>query len=112
MTAEQRDSLERIMRVVERFAGRKYSEDLAILRAMADPWPGEVCKRCHRRNTIGFNVSDEIWDAVSGGRFLNLCATCFDELAQAAGVAYQFESVHPISWSSWTVGTTSAASPR
>lgn len=67
-------------------------------------WPGEWCKRCDRRNCVGFNVSDETWSAVVQGRWNVLCPTCFDELAQEAGVAYRFTDageVWPVSWSDW-----------
>jgi hypothetical protein len=63
-------------------------------------WRGEVCKRCHRRNVIGFNVSDGVWATVAGD-FNILCPTCFDELAEEKGVEYQFDAVYPVSWSMW-----------
>lgn len=68
------------------------------------PWRGEICKRCDCRNTIGFDVPDEIWSAVSRGRWNVLCPTCFDVEAEAAGVAYRFTGVWPVSWSSWATG--------
>lgn len=67
-------------------------------------WQGEVCKRCLRRNCIGFQVSDEIWNEVAGGRWNVLCPTCFDEEAELAGVAYRLEQVWPASWSDWKGG--------
>jgi len=67
------------------------------------PWPGEVCKRCGRRNCVGFIVPDETWARVSQGRWNVLCTTCFDEEAQAAGVRYCLEQweVYPVTWSDW-----------
>lgn len=65
------------------------------------PWTGEVCKRCDRRNVIGFTVSDDIWGAVSRGRWNILCPACFDEEAQYLGVSYRFVGVYPVSWCDW-----------
>lgn len=64
-------------------------------------WPGEVCKRCCRRNVIGFNLPDEVWQAVVRDRWNVLCPTCFDEEAQLAGVRYSFSDIYPVSWSEW-----------
>ena len=66
-------------------------------------WQGEICKRCHRRNVIGFTVEDAVWKAVAGDYTL-LCPTCFDELAEEKGIPYQFLEVFPVSWSMWTEG--------
>lgn len=63
-------------------------------------WIGEVCKRCMRRNNIGFSVSDEVWAAVAD-RYTVLCPSCFDELAELKQVRYIFQSVYPVSWSDW-----------
>lgn len=64
-------------------------------------WPGEVCKRCGRRNCVGFNVPEDTWAAVVRGRWRVLCPTCFDEEAQEAGIAYSFGKVYLVSWSDW-----------
>lgn len=64
-------------------------------------WKGEICKRCYRRNCVGFNVGEEIWRAVVQDRFNLVCTTCFDELAEEAGVEYSFGEVFAISWSDW-----------
>lgn len=64
-------------------------------------WPGEVCKRCHRRNVIGFVVPDETWQTVVKNRWNVLCPTCFDEEAEACGIAYTLSEVYPVSWSMW-----------
>jgi hypothetical protein len=64
-------------------------------------WPGEFCKRCQRRNVIGFSVPDEIWEAVVRERWNVLCAACFDEEAQSVGVEYSFGELWPVSWSDW-----------
>jgi len=66
-------------------------------------WLGEVCKKCHRRNCVGFNVSDDVWKSVAQERWNVLCATCFDEEAQRLGIEYEFGEVWPISWSDWKV---------
>lgn len=63
-------------------------------------WKGEICKRCFRRNCIGFDVENEIWSRVAKG-YNVLCTTCFDELAQSVGISYSFIAVFPVSWSSW-----------
>lgn len=70
----------------------------------AQPWPGEWCKRCERRNVVGFVVSDGVWGLVARGRWPTLCPTCFDEEAEAAGVTYEFLSVYAVAWSSWDRG--------
>ena len=57
-----------------------------------------ICKRCGRRNPIGFRVRDEDWLAVAGA-FTLLCPTCFDELADQKNIAYTFIELFPVSWS-------------
>lgn len=64
-------------------------------------WQGEVCKRCGRRNCVGFNVDDGTWSAVVRGLFTTLCTTCFDELAEESGISYIYEQVYAVSWSDW-----------
>lgn len=64
-------------------------------------WKGEVCKRCLRRNCVGFSVSNEIWSQVVGDRYTLLCTSCFDELAEEGQITYQFGEVWPVSWSDW-----------
>lgn len=68
-------------------------------------WRGEVCKRCNRRNVVGFSVPDEVWQQVTHGRWTVLCTTCFDEQAHLLGVAYEFTNVHPVTWCTTTEGT-------
>lgn len=63
-------------------------------------YPGEWCKRCDRRVAIGFSVADVVWDAVVG-RDCVVCAPCFDEAAERAGVRYRFLATWPVSWSDW-----------
>lgn len=63
--------------------------------------PGETCKRCLRRNVIGFRVENSVWERVSQGRWGILCPTCFDEEAELLGVAYVFLEVFPVTWSMW-----------
>ena len=64
-------------------------------------WPGEVCKRCGRRNVIGFRVDDDVWMAVVGDPDAVWCAQCFDVEAQAKGIEYTFRDTSPVSWSDW-----------
>jgi hypothetical protein len=73
-----------------------------VARSAPSDWPGEVCKRCRRRNCVGFDIPNETWAAVSRGRWNVLCTTCFDEEAQALGIPYSFGEVWPVSWSDWT----------
>lgn len=66
-------------------------------------WPGEKCKRCGRRNVVGFIVPDEVWMAVVGASSGCWCLTCFDEEAQAKGIAYRVrpEDLAQVSWDMW-----------
>lgn len=61
-------------------------------------WRFEVCKLCGGRNPIGFRVSDDVWQAVTRGRWDVLCPGCFDREAQAAGIEYKFEELFPVTW--------------
>jgi hypothetical protein len=70
-------------------------------KSLDNKWPGEICKRCHHRNVIGFYVPDKIWESVVQGRWNVLCPSCFDEEAEIAGVSYQFGELWPVSWSDW-----------
>jgi hypothetical protein len=63
-----------------------------------DGWSGEWCKRCNRRNVIGFNVSEDVWERIVRGRWNVLCPTCFDEEAQAAGIPYSWGELFAASW--------------
>ena len=63
-------------------------------------WEGEICKRCLRRSCLGYEVPDETWGAVAGPYSI-LCLTCFDELAELAGVRYRIGNAWPVSWSMW-----------
>lgn len=66
-------------------------------------WPGEICKRCLRRNVVGFDVPDTLWESVAKGRWTLLCPGCFDEVAEEEGVAYDIRQadLYPVSWSGW-----------
>lgn len=64
-------------------------------------WQGEICKRCNRRNCVGFEVDPEIWTRVTQSRWNVLCTTCFDELAEQQGVVYVYLGVWPVTWSQW-----------
>lgn len=71
---------------------------------VSNAWPGEWCKRCKRRNVVGFVVDDEKWAAVvvsRGNKWGVLCPVCFDEEAFSAGVAYEFKALFPVTWSQW-----------
>lgn len=59
----------------------------------------EVCKRCYRTNCIEFSVPDAAWVAVVRDRWNTLCPLCFDEVAKAAGVPYEFATLLPVTWS-------------
>lgn len=62
-------------------------------------WQGEVCKRCGKRNVIGYSVSDEIWEQVVKGRWNVLCPACFDEEAEIEEVSYFFFDFWHVTWS-------------
>ena len=62
-------------------------------------WPCEWCKRCDRRIVVGFSVTDEAWNAVTGDPNTCWCTTCFDEVAQRKRVEYVFDGMYPVSWS-------------
>ena len=51
-------------------------------------WEYEWCKRCNKRNNIGYVVSDETQFNVVGDKNIVLCLSCFDELAQKKGISY------------------------
>lgn len=62
-------------------------------------WEGEVCKRCGRRNPLGFNVRDIDWASVVGNPGTVWCLTCFDEEADRKDVRYQvIGDTFPIAW--------------
>lgn len=64
-------------------------------------WDGEWCKRCNRRNVLGFNVDDWVWLDVVKKQYSILCITCFDELAEDQQVKYKYTNVYPVTWSDW-----------
>lgn len=64
-------------------------------------WRGEICKRCGRRNCIGFRVLDAIWSAVIRDRWNVVCPSCFDEEAEAVQIKYVFIETFAITWSAW-----------
>lgn len=95
---------------IDLFFSMKYSttdssiEETAsnIINEMRGHWLGEWCKRCNRRNVVGFDVSDEDWAAVVGEETV-WCLACFDERAEQLGVRYVLRShVRPIAWHEWT----------
>lgn len=90
-----------LARDVCRSRGWRILREEPLANPTAPPWLGEVCKRCNQRNVIGFSVSDEIWQKVVRDRWNVLCPACFDIEAQRLGIAYVFDTVHPVSWSSW-----------
>lgn len=67
-------------------------------------WPGEICKKCGRRNNVGFKVSDDVWEKVVGDHMVIWCPFCFDSEAQIKGIKYQFEQCFLVSWSDWVEG--------
>lgn len=82
---------------------------LLALEARRPRWPGEVCKRCGRRNTVGYTVPDELWAKVVGEPGTIRCLTCFDEEAQAKGIRYAGAVIcasefYPVSWCDWEGG--------
>jgi hypothetical protein len=59
-----------------------------------------TCDRCKRVNPIDFEViPEEAWRAVVLNRWRKLCPSCFDQLAEQAGVAYKFAALEGMSWS-------------
>jgi hypothetical protein len=60
----------------------------------------DVCGRCKNRNPISFDVEPpEAWRTVVLNRWQHLCPSCFDLLAEQAGVRYSFVGVGGTSWS-------------
>ena len=49
-------------------------------------WDGEICDRCGRGYRLGYEVSDRIWNLVTGGGERCLCLDCFDYMAHLANV--------------------------
>ncbi len=59
-----------------------------------------TCDRCKRVNPIAFRVEPEgAWTTVVLNRWKKLCPSCFDMLAEQAGVAYKFVDLEGQSWS-------------
>jgi hypothetical protein len=68
-----------------------------------------TCDKCKRVNPISFDVDPpEAWRTVVLNRWKKICPSCFDLLAEQAGVAYSFRDLrgHVV------VGAASAASGR
>ena len=60
----------------------------------------EHCARCKRRNVVSYKVPEEIKRLVLLGRWrTGVCPSCFDELAERAGVRYSFDEPSATSWS-------------
>ncbi len=66
-----------------------------------EDWPGESCYNCGRRNNVGFEVNDNIWEQVVGDPDIVFCPTCFDVLAQKKQIVYSFNRHIIISWNEW-----------
>lgn len=66
-----------------------------------DKWQGEICKRCGRRNNVGFRVSDDIWDKVVGNSGSVWCLQCFDQEAQRKGIKYKVHNTFVVTWADW-----------
>jgi phage FluMu protein Com len=61
---------------------------------------GNTCDRCKRVNPIDFQVEPaDAWRTVVLNRWRKLCPSCFDLLAEQAGVAYTFTDLVGQSWS-------------
>jgi hypothetical protein len=61
---------------------------------------GEHCDKCKRRNPIAFRVEpEEAWKTVVLNRWRKMCPSCFDVLAEQAGVRYSFAGLEGTSWS-------------
>jgi len=61
---------------------------------------GNTCDRCKRVNPIDFDVKPpEAWRTVVLNRWRKLCPSCFDLLAEQAGVAYKFARLEGMTWS-------------
>jgi hypothetical protein len=59
-----------------------------------------TCDKCKRVNPIDFRVEPEdAWKIVVLNRWRRLCPSCFDVLAEQAGVAYRFDALEATSWS-------------
>ena len=53
-----------------------------------------------RVNPISFAVEpEEAWRTVVLNRWKKLCPSCFDQLAEQAGVGYSFADLEGMSWS-------------
>lgn len=63
-----------------------------------DRWTGEICKKCGRRNNVGFRVSDDVWDSVAGDQETVWCLQCFDEEAQRKGIKYKVHNTSVVTW--------------
>lgn len=65
------------------------------------------CAKCKRRDVVSYQVPEEIRCLVLLNRWkTGVCPSCFDELAERAGIRYSFEDVSAISWSDMPVPRT------
>ena len=59
-----------------------------------------TCDRCKRVNPIAFGIEPpEAWRSVVLNRWKKPCPSCFDTLAEQAGLAYRFVDLEDQSWS-------------
>jgi hypothetical protein len=59
-----------------------------------------VCDKCRRNSPVDFSVEpQEAWRTVVLNRWKRLCPSCFDLLAEQAGVRYSFTNLQGMSWS-------------
>jgi hypothetical protein len=66
----------------------------------------DTCDRCKKPNPISFKVDPEAaWKTVVLNRWRKLCPSCFDQLAEAAGVRYSFADLEGVLWSDRPVPT-------
>jgi hypothetical protein len=59
-----------------------------------------ACQKCQRRHVVDYRVEpEEAWRTVVLNRWRILCPSCFDLMAEQAGVHYRFAEVEAVSWS-------------
>jgi hypothetical protein len=59
-----------------------------------------TCAKCKRVSPISFSVEpEEAWRTVVLNRWKKLCPSCFDVLAEQAGIVYSFRDLEGVSWS-------------
>jgi hypothetical protein len=64
---------------------------------LKNKWIFETCKKCGKRNVVGFIVDDNIWEKVHENYNI-LCPPCFDELAEEKQIEYKIKDFYFVSW--------------